>query len=194
MVGTGYLKVVEKSTDKMSKICKVKIPNNEIKFLFSDIVLDWFRDKVIGNDLKTILNDLVTLNLKEFEKKFRILTTQMFSYMDVGENTAENFYHAFVLGMLVGLKDSYYVNSNRESGMGRYDIMLEPKDKNGNSFILEFKVLDDLEEKTIEETIENAKKQIEEKQYEASLRERGFSNITKMVFAFRGKEVKMEVF
>ena len=68
----------------------------------------------------------------------------MFSYMDVGENTAENFYHAFVLGMLVGLKDSYYVNSNRESGFGRYDIMLEPQDKNKNSFIIEFKVADDL--------------------------------------------------
>ena len=83
----------------------------------------------------------------------------MFSYMDVGENTAENFYHAFVLGMLVGLKDSYYVKSNRESGYGRYDIMLEPRDKNGNSFIMEFKVLENEEEKTIE----NAKKQIEEK-------------------------------
>ena len=83
----------------------------------------------------------------------------MFSYMDVGENTAENFYHAFVLGMLVGLKDSYYVKSNRESGYGRYDIMLEPRDKNGNSFIMEFKVLENEEE----ETIENAKKQIEEK-------------------------------
>ena len=83
----------------------------------------------------------------------------MFSYMDVGENTAENFYHAFVLGMLVGLKDSYYVKSNRESGYGRYDIMLEPREKNGNSFIMEFKVLENEEEKTIE----NAKKQIEEK-------------------------------
>ena len=89
----------------------------------------------------------------------------MFSYMDVGENTAENFYHAFVLGMLVGLKDSYYVNSNRESGFGRYDIMLEPKDKNGNCFIIEFKVLDNLLESTIEETIKNAKKQIVEKKY-----------------------------
>ena len=78
------------------------------------------------------------MNLKQ---KFKVLVTQMFSYMDVGENTAENFYHAFVLGMLVGLKDSYYVKSNRESGYGRYDIMLEPKDKNGNSFIMEFKVL-----------------------------------------------------
>ena len=96
--------------------------------------------------------------------------------------------------MLVGLKDTYYVNSNRESGMGRYDIMLEPKDKNGNSFIMEFKVLEDSEEKTIEETIENAKKQIEERQYEQNLQERGFKNITKMIFAFKGKEVKMEIF
>lgn len=192
-VGTGYLKVTG-VVNRVDKIYKVKIPNLEIKSLFAEIIDDWFRDKVIGNDLKSILKDLITLNLKEFEKKFRILVTQMFSYLDVGENTAENFYHAFVLGMLVALKDSYYVNSNRESGIGRYDIMLEPKDKNGNSFILEFKVLDDLEEKTIDETIANAKKQIEEKQYETSLRERGFNNITKMVFAFKGKEVKMEVF
>ena len=96
--------------------------------------------------------------------------------------------------MLVGLKDTYYVNFNRESGMGRYDIMLEPKDRNANSFIMEFKVLEDIEEKTIEETITNAKKQIEEKKYEENLKEREFTNITKMVFAFKGKEVKIEVY
>ena len=193
MLGTGYLKV-EETVNISEGIYKVKLPNYEIKLLFSQIIDDWFRNKVIGNDLKSILKDLVTLNLSEYEKKFRILVREMFSYMDVGENTAENFYHAFVLGMLVGLKDSYYVNSNRESGIGRYDIMLEPKDKNGNSFIMEFKVMEDLEEKTIEETIENAKKQIEEKGYEQNLRERGFTNITKMVYAFKGKEVKMEVY
>ena len=132
--------------------------------------------------------------MEEYEEKFKILVKEMFSYMDVGENTAENFYHAFVLGMLVGLKDTHYVNSNRESGIGRYDIMLEPKDKNGNSFIMEFKVLEDKEEKTIKETIENAKKQIKEKGYEQNLKERGFKNITKMVYAFKGKEVKMEVY
>ena len=193
MLGTGYLKVVE-TVDIAEGIYKVEIPNQEIRLLFTQIINDWFKDKVIGNDLKSILKDLVTLNLKEYEKKFEKLVVEMFSYMDVGENTAENFYHAFVLGMLVGLKDSYYVNSNRESGLGRYDIMLEPKDKNGNSFIMEFKVLEDKEEKTIEETIENAKKQIEEKGYEQNLKERGFTNITKMVYAFKGKEVKMEVY
>ena len=171
----------------------MRIPNNEIKYLFEEIIDSWFRDKVIGNDLDSILKDLITLNFKEFEKKFEILVMQMFSYMDVGENTAENFYHAFVLGMLVGLKKSYYINSNRESGMGRYDIMLEPKDKNANSFIMEFKVLESKEEKDIEETIESAKKQIEEKRYEENLKERGFTNITKIVFAFKGKEVKMKI-
>ena len=193
LLGTGYLKVVE-TIDIIEGIYKVKLPNYEIKFLFQQIVDEWFRNKVIGNDLKSILKDLVTLNIKEYEKKFDILVKEMFSYMDVGENTAENFYHAFVLGMMVGLRDSYYVNSNRESGMGRYDIMLEPKDKNGNSFIMEFKVLENKEEKTIEETIENAKKQIEEKGYEQNLKERGFTNITKMVYAFKGKEVKMVIY
>ena len=193
LVGTGYLKVTG-VVDLVNKIYKVKLPNLEIKSLFAEIIDNWFRNKVTGNDLNSIMKDLITLNLEEFRKKFRILAMQMFSYLDVGENTAENFYHAFVLGMLVSLKDSYYVNSNRESGMGRYDIMLEPQDKNGNSFIMEFKVLEDLEEKTIEETIENAKKQIEDKKYEATLREKGFNNITKIVFAFKGKEVKIEVY
>ena len=193
MLGTGYLKV-EEVVNEIEGIYKVKIPNNEIRFLFVQIIDNWFRNKISGNDIKSILKDLVTLNLKEYEKKFRILVKEMFSYMDIGENTAENFYHAFVLGMLVGLKDSYIVNSNRESGLGRYDIMLEPKDKNENSFIMEFKVMEDMEEKTIEETIENAKKQIEEKEYEENLKERGFKNITKMIYAFKGKEVKIEVY
>ena len=193
LLGTGYLKVTE-TVDLQNKIYRVKLPNYEIKLLFEEIIRDWFYDKVIGNDLRSILKDLITLNLTEFEKKFQILTTQMFSFMDVGKNTAENFYHAFVLGMLVGLKDTYYVNSNRESGLGRYDIMLEPKDKNANSFIMEFKVLEDMKENTIEETVENAKKQIEDRNYEENLRTRGFTNITKMVFAFNGKDVKIEIF
>ena len=193
LLGTGYLKITE-VVNLAESIYKVKLPNYEIKNLFEGIIRDWFSNKVIGNDLRSILNDLVTLNMYEFERKFIVLVRQMFSFMDVGENTAENFYHAFVLGMLVGLKETYYVNSNRESGFGRYDIMLEPKDKNDNSFVIEFKVLDDLSETTIEQTIENAKKQIIDKKYEENLIERGFKNITKMVFAFKGKEVKMVIF
>ena len=192
MLGTGYLKV-EEVVNLAEGIYKVKIPNYEIKTLYYGIIRDWFNDKVIGNDLRSILKDLVELKLDEFKMKFNVLTREMFSYMDVGEDTAENFYHAFVLGMLVGLRDTYYVNSNRESGFGRYDIMLEPHDKSKNSFIMEFKVANKMEEESIEEIIESAKKQIEDKKYESNLRERGFTNITKMVFAFKGKECKMEV-
>lgn len=177
----------------MTNLCEVKLPNLEIKYLFIQIVTNWFSDKVPGNSLREILKDLVNLNLDEFQKKFRVLVEEMFSYMDVGKNTAENFYHAFVLGLLVGLRDTYYVSSNRESGYGRYDIMLEPKEKNGNSFIFEFKVLEDDREKTLEDTIQNAKKQIEERKYEEDLQMKGFTNITKIVFAFRGKEAKMQV-
>ena len=192
MLQTGYLKITE-VVDLAVHIYKVKIPNYEINILFQQIIHEWFRNKVPGNDLRTILKDLVTLDFENFEYKFKRLVKEMFSFMDVGEDTAENFYHAFVLGMLVGLKDTYYVNSNRESGLGRYDIMLEPKDKNGNSFIMEFKLYSEDKEESIEEIIETAKKQIEEKGYETNLKERGFTNITKIVFAFKGKEVKMEV-
>ncbi len=192
MLGTGYLKVVE-TVNLEEGIYKVELPNYEIKLMFQEMVREWFKDKGIGNNLRDILQDLVDLNLNEFERKFRVLVEEMFSYMDVGKNTAENFYHAFVLGMLVGLKDSYYVNSNRESGFGRYDIMLEPQDKSKNSFIIEFKVADEMSEPSLEQAVENGKKQIEEKDYENSLKARGFRNITKMVFAFKGKEFKISV-
>ena len=192
MLQTGYLKVTE-VVDLALHIYKVKIPNYEINILFQQIIHEWFINKVPGNDLRSILKDLITLNFEEFEYKFKRLVKEMFSYMDVGEDTAENFYHAFVLGMLVGLKDAYYVNSNRESGLGRYDIMLEPKDKKANSFIMEFKLYSEDKEESIDEIIEKEKKQIEEKGYETNLHERGFTNITKIIFAFKGKEVKMEV-
>lgn len=192
MLQTGYLKV-EEVVSLEERIYKVKLPNNEIKDLFRSIIRDWFSNKVEGNDLRSILEDLITLRLEDFERKFKKLVIEMFSFFDVGENTAENFYHAFVLGMLVGLKDKYFVKSNRESGYGRYDIMLEPKDKNGNSFIMEFKISENMEEKNLEKLIEEAKKQIEEKKYEQELKEKGFTNITKIIFAFKGKEFKLEI-
>ena len=193
MVATGYLKVAE-IVNIADGTYKLQIPNYEIKSLFTGIIRSWFREVKIGEALEKVMKSLITLNLEEFEKQFTRLVLEMFSFFDVGEDTAENFYHAFVLGMLVSLKDTYYVHSNRESGIGRYDIMLEPQDKNANSFIIEFKVVDTEKNQTFEEAIEQGKKQIEEKKYETELRERGCANITKMVFAFKGKDVKMEVY
>ena len=193
MLQTGYLKVVE-TVDLIRGIYKVVLPNNEIKFLFEDMVDNWFSNKVEGEDLRSILKDLVNLKLEDFERKLKKLVIEMFSYFDVGENTAESFYHAFILGMLVGLKDSYYVKSNRESGYGRYDIMLEPKEKESNSFIMEFKIAKEMEEKEVKAKIKEAKEQIKDKKYEQELKERGFTNITKMVFVCNGKEIRVDVF
>ncbi|MDE6622521.1 MAG: PD-(D/E)XK nuclease domain-containing protein, partial [Lachnospiraceae bacterium] len=103
----------------------------------------------------------------------------------------ERFYHGFVLGMVVNLAGTYKVCSNRESGYGRYDVMIKPLDRTKKAYIFEFKVLDpDEDEKTLEDTLANAHRQIEEKQYEAELTSEGFAphQIRKYGFAFRGKE------
>ncbi len=117
----------------------------------------------------------------------------MFSYFDVPKDddkkTAEAFYHAFTLGILACLKDEYYIHSNRESGLGRYDIEMEAKDTHKPSFILEFKIKGDKKEETV---VKEGSKQIEEKKYSCNLEERGITNIHKLVFVFHGKEVMVE--
>ena len=192
-ISTGYLKVTEK-VDVTEGIFKVKIPNLEIRSLFSQIVRSWFIEKTNGIEIREMLNDLITLDFESYSEKFQKVVREMFSYFDVGNDTAENFYHAFVLGMLVNLKDTYYIRSNRESGLGRYDIMLEPSDKNKNAFIMEFKVYNENKENDISETLQNAKNQIEKKAYEIELKSRGYENIKKVVYAFKGKQVELELY
>lgn len=121
-----------------------------------------------------------------------------FSYFDTGGNTQgsepEKFYHGFVLGLMVELAEQYRLTSNRESGFGRYDILLLPRRENLDAVIIEFKVLNPRREKSLQETAENALRQIEEKDYARELTENGIpqERIRKYGFAFKGKEVLIE--
>ena len=119
-----------------------------------------------------------------------------FSFFDTGKGPSEHteperFYHGFVLGLLVELRERYTLTSNRESGYGRYDVMLEPMRKEDPAIILEFKVHESDEEDTLEDTVKAALRQIEEKKYAASLEEKGIAPewIRKYGFAFEGKKV-----
>ena len=105
--------------------------------------------------------------------------------------TPERFYHGFVLGLLVDLRGRYEISSNRESGFGRYDVMLKPLNETDDAIILEFKVFNPKKEKDMEETVQNALQQIEDKKYEQSLLDQGIGKdrIRKYGFAFRGKEI-----
>ena len=118
-----------------------------------------------------------------------------FSYFDTGKEPSllepERFYHGFVLGLLVDLKGRYHITSNRESGFGRYDVMLEPLNETDDAIILEFKVYDSEDEQDLKETVLSALKQIDDQQYEAVLLAKGIEQkrIRKYGFAFSGKTV-----
>ena len=134
-------------------------------------------------------------DVEEMNAYMNRVTKEVFSYFDTwkepSESEPERFYHGFVLGLLTELASDYVLTSNRESGFGRYDVMIEPKERNKNAMILEFKVHQPKKEATLEDTVENALKQIEDKEYESVLLAKGFEKeqIFKYGFAFEGKTV-----
>ncbi len=204
LLATGYLKVLNVRTLDMDEEglgaegdvwYTLTITNLETKRMFRKMIKDWFKNdtEVYYNEfIKALLND----NVKKMNTFMNKVALNTFSFFDSGNKPSdqtepERFYHGFVLGMVVNLSDTYKVRSNRESGFGRYDVMIEPFNKTKKAYILEFKVLDsDEDEETLEDTLANAHAQIEEKQYEAELISSGYlpEQIRKYGFAFRGKE------
>ena len=147
-------------------------------------------------DYNDFVQALLMGDVKAMNAYMNRVALSTFSYFDTGRNPSgaepERFYHGFVLGLMVDLQDRYIITSNRESGFGRYDVMLEPKNPaRDDAIILEFKVHDPEEEATLKETVQSALTQIEQKQYAAQLIERGVPSvhIRSYGFAFEGKKV-----
>ena len=177
---SGYLTVKEKIDED---IYSLKLPNMEVKKLFKKE----FINVHFGISLfRKTMEALKSLKFNDFEKYFQEIMLKSTSNWDTSK---EAFYHGLSLGMLSYLDNDYYVTSNFEAGFGRYDVVLEPKNKNNRAFILEFKVTDD--ENKLEKLSEEAIKQIEEKRYDITLKSRGIKEITFVGIAFYGKKLKV---
>jgi hypothetical protein len=191
LIASGYLKVLQ--VDKEESIYQLGITNYEVEKMFKQMVKGWFkRDRAKYNSFikAMLLDDLDAMN--EYMNEVAL---NSFSYFDTGKQPSreepERFYHGFVLGLMIDLADRYRITSNRESGFGRYDIVLEPLKAEYDAIIIEFKVFKPKKEKNLEETVQNALKQIEREQYATDLMMKGIKpeKIRKYGFAFRGKEV-----
>lgn len=195
-LASGYLKVENYTlnVDTGTDLYELSLTNKEVQIMFQKMIRKWFSgtDIVYNDFIKAMLNnDVKSMNI--YMNKIALTT---FSYFDSGrkpseEAQPERFYHGFVLGLVVELAERYNITSNRESGFGRYDVMLEPKRKDDFAVIMEFKVRETEEEASLEETANEALEQIERQKYAASLEARGIAaaKIRKYGFAFEGKKV-----
>ena len=177
---SGYL-TIDKKIDK--KLYSLRLPNREIKELFKDEFIDISFGE--SQFIKT-MESLKRNKLEDFEKNLQKILLNSTSYQDTKN---EDFYHGLILGMTLYLDSQYYVTSNKESGLGRYDVTIEPKNKNNKGYILEFKVTKN--EEDLEKEAKQAIEQIISKKYDVSLKERGIKDIIILGVAFCGKLVKV---
>ncbi len=199
LMASGYLKVLSYENFQDIPVgtqpkYELALTNLEVRQMFCGMIHDWFApaETAYNNFIKAMLQD----DLEAMNEYMNRVALSTFSYFDTGREPSreepERFYHGFVLGLMIDLQDRYLISSNQESGFGRYDVVLEPKSPGvDNAIILEFKVRSKRKEESLEETVEAALRQIEEKQYAAGLIRRGIprERIRSYGFAFEGKEV-----
>ena len=199
LLASGYLKVLSHESEELIENWQepeyeLTLTNYEVERMFNSMVHGWFGAASV--DYNDFIKALLQGNKKSMNAYMNRVALNTFSYFDTGKRPSgeepERFYHGFVLGLIVDLQGRYIITSNRESGFGRYDVVLEPKKPDeDDAIILEFKVYDEDDEKTLNDTVQVALDQIEEKQYAAQLVARGITveRIRSYGFAFQGKKV-----
>jgi hypothetical protein len=195
LLASGYLKVdrIIQEVPEDTAVYHLKLTNFEVKKMFEKMIHNWFTGDYA---MDGFLSAMLLGDTKVMNRYMNRVALNTFSYFDTGKNPSgetepERFYHGFVLGLMVDKSKDYIVKSNRESGYGRYDVVMEPKDISNVAVVMEFKVYDAEDgEETLADTAENALKQIKEKKYDADLLALGIpaERIYKFGFAFRGKE------
>ena len=180
---SGYLTIEEK-IDQKNYI--LRLPNKEVKELFKDSFLEKYFGR--GNKLSDLMETLTENKIEDYEENLQEILLTSVSYNDTKKGN-EAFYHGLIMGMGLYLEGEYITKSNIESGLGRYDFLIEPKNKSKRAFIMEFKSTDSVEK--LEEVSKEALKQIEDKKYDVSLKQNGIKEITYIGIAFCGKQIKI---
>lgn len=196
-LASGYLKVENADNCEISGKYELSLTNLEVRIMFQKLISGWF--KTIRNTSDEFVIALIKGDIKAMNYFMNKIALATFSYFDVGNKPSEyiepeRFYHGFVLGIMVGERENYIIKSNRESGFGRYDIMMVPKDiknKKLPAIVIEFKVYDSEDEKQLKDTVKAAHRQIEEKRYDDEIIQLGIEKdrIKHYGFAFEGKKV-----
>lgn len=192
---SGYLKVVSCRQINKLLFAELKIPNLEVEYVYEQFIRNWFIESINEDKYDLMLKSMLSGDVDTFSRIFRTFVGSSFSYFDVSGKNSEKVYHAFVLGLLVSLSNRYEFRSNRESGYGRYDVMLIPRPVHSgqpaplHGVILEFKKVDEETNETLETACAAALLQIHEKNYRQELHDRGITDILELGIAFAGKKV-----
>jgi hypothetical protein len=185
----GYLKVISKEMHGNRIIATMAIPNKEVSFVYDQIVEAWFSDAINLSSYDRFITSLATGDLEKFKLYLASYIMQTGSYFDFNSNTPEQIFHIFVLGLVAGLRDKYIISSNKESGIGKYDVLFIPKDKQFKAMIIEFKTSPNAH--SLKDKAQEAVRQIKEKKYPQELIPHSLTHALAIGLGFCGKEVEL---